>query len=266
MDDHQFRKLLDWFGYSWTGYRKVRKGVKKRIVRHMQALDCPRLDGYLELLASDGNALEECRRRMTVSISRFFRDRQLWQGLQDRILPGLLGPPRDFLKVWSAGCACGEEVYSFMIVWDCMRTAGARLPRLQLLASDVNPQYLAKAKVGVYPLSSLKELPEALRRIYFDRYKSKQLFEVKAFLKETVTWLERDLFSGPPGSGFHLILMRNNLMTYYQSRLVERVLEKITASLAHDGWLVVGSHEKLPERSYGLIRDSAIPWAYRNQS
>jgi chemotaxis methyl-accepting protein methylase len=170
MDDHQFRKLLDWFGYSWAGYRKVRKGVKKRIARHMQELQCPAMDAYLELLASDGDALEQCRLRMTVSISRFFRDRQLWQGLQDRILPELLGAPRDFLRVWSAGCACGEEPY------------------------------------------------------------------------------------------------RNNLLTYYQSRLVEHALAKIAAGLADDGWLIVGAHEKLPERPCGLIRDDAVPWAYRNQS
>jgi chemotaxis protein methyltransferase CheR len=266
MDDHQFRKLLDRFGYSWAGYRKVRKGVKKRIARHMQDLECPTMDGYLELLASDDNALEQCRLRMTVSISRFFRDRQLWQGLQDRILPELLGAPRDFLRVWSAGCACGEEAYTFAILWDHLRRSGARPPRLELLASDVNPQYIAKAKVGVYPPSSLKEVPEALRRTYFDRCKYKPLFEIKAFLKEAVAWLEGDLFNGPPASGFHLILIRNNLLTYYQSRLVEHVFGKITAGLAGDGWLIVGAGEKPPEQSHGLIRDGTIPWAYRNQS
>ncbi len=266
MDDRQFRKLLDWFGYSWAGYRKVRKGVKKRITRHMQQLGCPTMNGYLDLLANDGNARQECRLRMTVSLSRFFRDRRLWEGLQDRILPELLGAPRDFLRVWSAGCACGEEAYTFVILWDLLRRCGAELPRLELLASDVNPRYIAKARVGVYPLSSLKEVPEALRRTYFDRYKSKQLFEIKAFLKEAVTWLERDLFSGPPAACFHLIFMRNNLLTYYQSRLVVSVFEKMAASLAHDGWLIVGSHEQLPERACGLIRDGTIPWAYRNQS
>jgi chemotaxis protein methyltransferase CheR len=266
MDDHQFRKLLDWFGYSWAGYRKVRKGVKKRIARHMQELQCPAMDAYLELLASDGDALEQCRLRMTVSISRFFRDRQLWQGLQDRILPELLGAPRDFLRVWSAGCACGEEPYTFAILWDHLNRSGAELPRLELLASDVNPHYIAKAKVGIYPLSSLKEVPAALRLAYFDQCKSKPLFEIKAFLKAAVTWLERDLFNGPPASGFHLILIRNNLLTYYQSRLVEHAFGKIAAGLADDGWLSVGAHEKLPERPCGLIRDDAVPWAYRNQS
>ena len=91
MDDVQFRKLLHHLGLSWTGYRKVRKGVKKRISRHMRLLNCSDLAGYLHELGSSKGARYECERLMTVSISRFFRDKKLWVLLLDKVLPELHG-------------------------------------------------------------------------------------------------------------------------------------------------------------------------------
>ena len=117
MDDDQFRQLLDSFDFSWSGYRKVRKGVKKRVSRHMQDLKCQNMDTYLDLLNQKTELRQECERRMTVSISRFFRDRQLWHNLADDLLPHLIEREKNTLRVWSAGCARGEEVYSFKIVW-----------------------------------------------------------------------------------------------------------------------------------------------------
>ena len=86
MDDHQFRRLLHHLGLSWTGYRKVRKGVKRRISHHMLRLDCPDMAGYLHVLERNTETKAECKRLMTVSISRFFRDRRLWDLLQEEIL------------------------------------------------------------------------------------------------------------------------------------------------------------------------------------
>ena len=68
MDDDQFRQLLDGFSYSWSGYRKVRKGVKKRISRHMQGLNYPNINAYLDLLNKSAELRKECEMRMTVSI------------------------------------------------------------------------------------------------------------------------------------------------------------------------------------------------------
>ena len=68
MDDDQFRQLLDWFDYSWSGYRKVRKGVKKRISRHMQGLNYPNMKTYRDLLEQSEAVRKECEMRMTVSI------------------------------------------------------------------------------------------------------------------------------------------------------------------------------------------------------
>ncbi len=105
MDDHQFRQLLHHLGFSWKGYRRIRKGVKKRIRRHMQQLGCKDLSVYLLELDKSEKARRQCERMMTVSISRFFRDRKLWDILEKEILPQLIQGHRDKVEIWFAGCA-----------------------------------------------------------------------------------------------------------------------------------------------------------------
>jgi chemotaxis methyl-accepting protein methylase len=263
MDDHQFRQLLDYFQYSWAGYRKVRKGVKKRISRHMQQLRCPNIESYLDLIACNDEERRECEQRMTVSISRFLRDRRLWLDLEQEILPPLLEADIENFKVWSAGCASGEEVYSFMIVWDRLKERLKNLPKLELIATDMHADYIEKAKAGIYTKSSLKEIPEEMRDVYFDRKKGGNRYDVKPFLKKNMTWQIQNLFADPPGRGFHIIFLRNNLLTYYRHELIIEPLTKIFESLNYDGWLIIGSHEKLPDESSGLTRNPSTPWAYR---
>ena len=158
MDDHHFRQLLKQLGLSWAGYRKVRKGVKKRVGRHMQQLDCRNMREYLDQLEQSEEVRSQCARLMSVSISRFFRDKRLWQILESRILPELIETHRERVRVWSAGCACGEEAYSLKILWDHMGRTIGNLPELDITATDMNPLYLKRAKDALYPLSSLDKM------------------------------------------------------------------------------------------------------------
>ena len=98
MDDRQFSKLLYRFDYSWSGYRKVRKGVKKRLRRHMQDLDCRSVEPYLQILEHGGEQREHFDRLMTFSISRFFRDRALWHIVENDILPEIAERKRGKIK------------------------------------------------------------------------------------------------------------------------------------------------------------------------
>jgi chemotaxis methyl-accepting protein methylase len=262
MDDDQFRQLLDWFDFSWSGYRKVRKGVKKRISRHMQQYHCHEMSAYLDLLEKSERLRKECELRMTVSISRFFRDRKLWMDLQEIILPQMIGSGLKSLRVWSAGCACGEEVYSFKIVWERLKTAQGNLPALEITGTDKHPGYIEKARAGVYPRSSLKEMDPRMREHYFDTRKSGRRFGVKAFVKAGVDWKVQDMLVESPGSGFEIIFLRNNLLTYYKEPLKSAGLNRILEALTSDGCLIVGSHEKMPAAVSDLQRHHLIPWAY----
>jgi chemotaxis protein methyltransferase CheR len=265
MDDDQFRQLLDWFDFPWSGYRKVRKGVKKRISRHMQELNCPDIKAYLNLLGQSQALRRECELRMTVSISRFFRDQQLWHNLEEDVLPYMIKSEKKTLRIWSAGCARGEEVYSFKIVWERLKEKYEHLPQMEITATDMHPNYIAKARAGVYAKSSMREVHQKDREHYFDIRKGGNLFEVKAFLKMNIDWKMQDIFAEPPESRFDIIFLRNNLLTYYKKPLKEEGFTRVVKALAPDGWLIVGSHEKMPASGSNFSRHPAVPWAYRQR-
>ncbi len=248
MDDSQFRRVLDFFGLSWKGYRRVRKGVKKRLVRYMQEHDLRGVDVFLSTLDKDPGQRTEVKRLLSVSISRFFRDRKLWRVLEETVLPEIVATAPPKIKVWSAGCARGEEAYSFRILWEEWKKARNRGPDLELWATDLNPEYLSQALNPVYSLASLKEVPEEWRARYFtleiqDRWRISENFGKEIF------WRIHNLAADPPPTrGFLLIFLRNNLLTYYSETIQEAALAKVIASLSRGGFLILGSHEKLPRR------------------
>jgi len=246
MDDQQFHQLLDRFELSRSGYRKVRKGVIKRIGRHMLEIGCRDISAYLSVIADNVEAKDQCRQLLTVSISRFFRDRQLWQDLEQKIFPELIQNENKSLRIWSAGCACGEEVYTIKIIWDRMQKGRIPQPLLHITATDLNPLYLEKAQAGLYSSSSLRDVPDSLRSIYFTPVKGARGYGVQSFLKENIIWQTTDIFSGVPGSGYHVIFLRNNLLTYYREHLQKNAFINILDSLANNGFLIIGAHESLP--------------------
>lgn len=253
MNDDDFKQLLDVFGYSWDGYRRVRKGVKKRLARHMLALGCRDTAAYLAQLATAGGARQACDLLMAVSISRFFRDYRLWQVLETEILPGLKERPD--IAVWSAGCACGEEVYSLSILRDRFRHKMPGAPPVTIVATDKHPDYLARAQQGVYSRSSLREIPETLRAQYFDKVVGKKQFAVKPFLKTDIHWRHQSVDAFQNDRVFDLIFLRNNVLTYCASPRREKLLRRVLGGLRCGGYLIVGAREQLPRGSSGLV-----PW------
>ncbi len=263
MNDQQFRQLLNRYEFSWAGYRKVRKGVKKRIHRYMESLKLSNMEAFLAELDKNDEIRYQCELLMTVSISRFFRDREFWQGFKEDILPEFIDDDREKIKFWSAGCACGEEVYSFKIIWNMLNDSYLNVPDLEVLATDINPIYLERARTGIYPPSSLKEVTKEIQSRYFKQRGGKKLFEVKALLKKGIEWKDHHLLSDPPGSDFDIIFLRNNVLTYYKEELKKKAFRKVLGSLALNGFLVIGCHETIPVEAENLIHDSHVPYVLR---
>ncbi|MDF1593927.1 MAG: hypothetical protein P1P89_20665 [Desulfobacterales bacterium] len=263
MDDEHFHQLLDFFELSRTGYRKVRKGVKKRIRRHMQQLGCRDIHTYLSSIENNDEIRDQCRRLLTVSISRFFRDRQLWQELEQNIFPGLIQNENKSLHIWSAGCACGEEVYTIKIIWDRIQKGRIPRPLLHITATDLNPMYLEKAQAGIYTPGSLRDVPAPLLSLYFTPAKGAKRYCVQPFLKDHITWQKADFFSEAPGSGCHIIFVRNNLLTYYREHLQKKAFINILDSLLDKGFLIIGAHESLPFETPELVPVGSYQYVFR---
>jgi len=229
----------------------------------MKSIELSNIEAFLAELDKNDGIRHQCELLMTVSISRFFRDREFWQGFKENILPEFIDGDRYKIKFWSAGCACGEEVYSLKIIWNMLNESYLNLPDLEVLATDINPIYLERARTGIYPPSSLKEVTKEIQSRYFKQMSGKKLFEVKASLKKDITWKVHHLLSDPPGSDFDIIFLRNNVLTYYKEELKKEAFRKVLGSLALNGFLVIGCHEKIPVEAENLICDSHVPYVLR---
>jgi chemotaxis protein methyltransferase CheR len=260
MNDYEFRKILDHFSYSWSGYRKVRKGVKKRLTHHMVQLDCGTVDGYLDLMARSLPLRPEFYRIMSVPISRFFRDKAMWQMLVQDILPCLLSEKE--VRVWFTGCASGEEVYTFQICWDTFKGQHKGIPELRAVASDLNPYYIRRALDGIYTETSLKEIPYDFMASCFIGIRGRK-YAVKESLKKRILWVVHDNLKGPLVRGCHILFIRNSLLTYYREKIKIPVLENILEGVIPDGYVIIGGHERIPDSITGLRSGVCHPCVYQ---
>ena len=124
----------------------------------MQVLDCSNIEDYLAVIASDKDQKKITESCLLVTISRFFRDRQLWECMAETILPELVRSFPDRIRVWSVGCACGEEAFSLSILWHRLTTQATIDTKMDILATDVNRCVLKKPKKAGTGKAALKKL------------------------------------------------------------------------------------------------------------
>jgi len=219
----------------------------------MQQLGCRSVDEYLHIVDRDEEVRQECECLMTVSVSRFFRDRMLWKIIGDHIVPEILSENREKVKFWDAGCACGEEVYSMKMLWETLRSRFDSMPNIEVWATDINPAYLRRAREGIYSLSSIKEVEQDLRKISFIFQEDENLFRINPLLQKGIFWKVHNILQNFEENNFQIIFLRNNLLTYYRDEIKQPAFQKVVNSLAQGGFLIIGSHETLPFESNTLV-------------
>jgi chemotaxis protein methyltransferase CheR len=259
------RWALPRLGLQWPGYRKVRRGVCKRVRRRAREL------GLAGDLAAYGRHLEdhpdewgELERRCLVTSSRFYRDRRVFDVVGREILPALAARAtardEDGLRAWSAGCASGEEPYTLALVWRLAVAEAFPGLALDILATDVEQDVLARARRACFPASSLRELPPGWRERAFERRDGEWCLQPG--FRGSVTFRRHDVRAGRPDGPFSLILCRNLAFTYFEPRLQEEVAATLVSCLQPGGALVVGAHER-PPAAAGLERSASSPAVYR---
>jgi chemotaxis protein methyltransferase CheR len=204
-----------------------------------------------------------------ITISRFFRDRVLFERLRDVVLPdliGRLGPEERELRAWSIGCASGEEAYSLRILWDLDLGPRCSPFSLQIAATDVDAQLLCRAAVAVYPASALREVPARWRERAFER--SAGRYRLRDRFRRGVEFRERDVRAEAPAPEprFHLVLCRNLVFTYFSEPLQLEVVDRLRAATEPGGALVVGTHERLPAAARGFMPWPGVRCVYRGHS
>jgi chemotaxis protein methyltransferase CheR len=226
----------------------VRGQVCKRIDRRIQTLQLSGLAAYEAYLTEHATEWAILEGFCSIPISRFYRDRAVFDALGDAILPALAErasarPPGE-VRCWSAGCASGEEPYTVSLVWDQRVRPQYPHVRLAIVATDVDEHLLERARTACYSKSSLRELPAAWIDQAFDR--RNHLYRLRDRWKASVAFGHQDIRREQPPGQFDLILCRNVAFTYFSDAVQRRVLDRIAERLRAGGFLVIGRHESLP--------------------
>ncbi|MBI2295943.1 MAG: protein-glutamate O-methyltransferase CheR [Betaproteobacteria bacterium] len=258
MTDPECIHFLQWalprLNLRWHGFRKVRNQVCRRVNRRMRELGLSRISDYrtrLEREAVEWSALEAM---CPITISRFYRDRRVFEVLAGEVLPELatlaIVRGESALRAWSAGCASGEEAYTLKILWDMRIKPQFRGLDLRIIGTDVEPAVLERARAGLYRAGSVKELPSELLQGAFAPMGG--AYRVRDEHRANVAYERQDIRIAMPGGRFDLILCRNLVLTYFARSLQEEIVERIAGKLHPGGALVAGIREALPGPVAGL--------------
>lgn len=240
----------------WPGFRKVRGQVCTRLAKRINELGYSgpaAYRAYLEATPSEWARLDSmCR----ITVSRFYRDKLVWQRLGEDILPELAESARhrgeEALRCWRAGCASGEEPYTLSLLWHFL-PASQVLP-LTIIATDSNAHLLKRAEAACYPFSSVKALPNEWRSTAF-KHKD-EIYWLRNRYRQGVRFICQDLRATMPDGPFHVVFCRNLAFTYFDTDLQARILRQLYQRIHPGSYLVLGAHERLPVNTFALTRIS----------
>jgi chemotaxis protein methyltransferase CheR len=211
--------------------------LKRRLAVRMRATNITTYHDYLDLLRREPTEYDKLLDRLTINVSHFFRDLEAFKSLGRIVMPTLESKKK--LKIWSAGCANGEEPYTLAMLFLDKLQAGRQV---QIIATDIDTTCLAYAQAGMYKETSLQEVPYLLRQKYFEHRDGG--WTVLPEPKACVTFTRHDLTGRMPAGPFDLIVCRN-VMIYFNRQLQERLLREFHRLLSPDGFLMLGKTEVL---------------------
>jgi two-component system CheB/CheR fusion protein len=218
--------------------------LQRRIERRMAmaAIETDDMDRYLKTLHSNARELDLLAKDLLINVTSFFRDPKVFDLLAEKIVPDLVRShaPDQPLRIWIAGCSTGEETYSLAMLFREQITAAKRNIRLQVFASDVDPDAVASAREGLYPETIEAEVsPERLGRFFT---KEAQGYRVVPELRAVVVFTVQDVLADPPFSRLDLVSCRN-LLIYLLPEAQAKVISLFHFALREGGVLLLGSSE-----------------------
>ncbi len=233
--------------HTTTGhdFRLYKAGTLQRRIERRMAMAAIETDGmerYLEALRSNPDELALLASDLLINVTSFFRDRQVFDLLAEKIVPDLVQRPSSdqSLRIWIAGCSTGEETYSLAMLFREAISAARSNIKLQVFASDIDADAIASARDGFYPQAIEAEVsPQRLARFFS---KEDHGYRVSPELRASVVFTVQDVLADPPFSRLDLVSCRN-LLIYLQPEAQARVLSSFHFALREGGILLLGSSE-----------------------
>lgn len=243
--------------FDFRSYRK--RLLHRRIQRRVGLNHLDRFSDYVALLRERPEEIDRLCRDLLISVTRFFRDREMFQILETQVIPELLRRKtrEDSFRVWVAGCATGEEAYSIAMLVIEQLTAAEKNGPLQVFATDVDRDGLDAARRGLYSESVMADVgPERIVRFFAKT--DAQSYQVNKSLRETVLFAPQNLLSDAPFSHLDLISCRN-LLIYLEPEIQRKVLLLLHFALNEGGYLVLGPSETIGPYA-GLFESVSRKW------
>jgi two-component system CheB/CheR fusion protein len=248
--DEAFEALLRYMrdsrGFDFTGYK--RSSLMRRVRHRMERIGASSFEQYLDTLQASADEFNELFNTILINVTTFFRDPPAWEFLKSDVIPGLLAGsgPNDPIRVWSAGCASGEEPYSLAMLLAQALGGEAFSQRVKIYATDVDEHALSQARAASYDAKAVESVPKDLLDSCFDRTAGR--YNVRKDLRRAVIFGRNDLVRDAPISRVDLLTCRNTLM-YMNGETQRGVLKRLHYALSPRGVLFLGHAEMLLSHS-----------------
>lgn len=231
------KKIASCIGLNLFNYKNAQ--MERRIVSLMNRNNIFKLDDYYKLLSSNKEKLEEFTNMLTINVTEFFRNGDKFDELEKKFIPELL-KKHGSIKIWSAGCSCGAEIYSIAMILDKLNV----LDKCTLVASDFDQNILNRAKQGQYSKFELGTIRPEYKKYFKPLDNSGDKFQVDEKLTTKVKFERRDLLNGTFEKNFNLILCRN-VVIYFTEEAKDKLYADFHSSLLPGGVLFIGSTERI---------------------
>ncbi|HVY13563.1 MAG TPA: protein-glutamate O-methyltransferase CheR [Alphaproteobacteria bacterium] len=230
------------YGYDFSHYSQA--SLKRRLMRARERAQVSRFTALLDRLFHDESYFDEFLKQVSITVTEMFRDPLFYRAVREKVVPVLKTFP--FVKIWHAGCATGEEVYSMAILLE----EEGFLDRARIYATDFNKHSLDVAEKGVYSSKNMQadaanyRLAGGTRELMDHVNASYELIKFKNHLRQHATFSYHNLVTDGVFGEMNMICCRNVLI-YFDRTLQDRVLNTFADSLRHGGFLCLGGKETL---------------------
>ncbi len=245
-DDHELDELLTFIrdsrGFDFTSYK--RSTLTRRIRKRMLDAHASSYIDYRDRLETNSEEYNLLFNTILINVTSFFRDPDVWTYLQREVVPDLISTlgPSEEIRVWSAGCSSGEEVYSLAIVFAETLGLDECVERVKIYGTDIDEEALRDARAGLYPSRALESIPGHLRERYFEPTGGQ--YAVRPDLRKRMIFGRHDITRDAPISRLHLLACRNTLM-YFNVEAQAQIIDRFHFALRDDGFLFLGKAEML---------------------
>ncbi|MEV4313876.1 CheR family methyltransferase [Actinocrispum sp. NPDC049592] len=246
----QFEAVLAYLketrGFDFTGYKRT--SLARRVLHRMTQVGMSDFGEYIDLLQVNSEEFGALFNTILINVTSFFRDREAWEHLREEIVPSMLAErgPDDPIRIWSAGCASGQEAYSLAMVFADALGADMFRQRVKIYATDVDDDALSQARQASYQQNELTNLTEEQIDQYFEPQGNRYVF--RKDLRRSVIFGRNDLVQDAPISRIDLLVCRNTLM-YFNAETQAKILGRFHFALAKRGLLFLGKAEMLLSHS-----------------